>query len=210
MALKKSELRAILKNEDSTHEEKLSEILNMLHEEVDTVKDSRDSLQADLDEAKEKIKNLEETSKNTDSEWKEKYEKEHADFETYKTEQTEKATKDAQKQAYVEMLKEAGISEKMISLIVNTKESDAIMSGIKFDENGAVVKDDELAKKVKEDYKDFIVTSSTEGAKTSTPPNNDGATLTKEQIYATDEKGRYKLSTEERQKALIELSKGEN
>jgi hypothetical protein len=50
-----------------------------------------------------------------------------------------------------------------------------------------------------------VTTTTTTGAKTSTPPANSGsAKLTKEDIYKKDDKGRYIMSTSERQKALAE------
>lgn len=209
MALKKSDLRAILKNEDSTNEEKLSEILNMLHEEVDLVKDDRDNVQSKLDEAEKEIKSLKEASNVNADEWKEKYEKEHKDFEDYKTAQVEKANKEAQTKAFEGVLKEAGISDKMQKLIINTKEAEKVISGIQLGEDGKVIEADVLLNNIKSEYADYIAIEQTAGAKTITPPANNGTRLTKEQIYETDEHGRYKLSTEERQKALIKLSKGE-
>ena len=50
-----------------------------------------------------------------------------------------------------------------------------------------------------------MTTTTTTGAKTSTPPaNTGGAKLTKADIYKKDERGRYVLSASERQKALAE------
>ena len=60
-------------------------------------------------------------------------------------------------------------------------------------------------KAAKEEWAEYVTTTTTTGAKTSTPPaNSGGAKLTKAEIYARDEHGRYKLSTAERQKALAE------
>lgn len=209
MALKKSDIRAILKNEDSTSEEKLSEILNILHEEVDSVKDERDSIKGELEDAKAEIKDLKASADNTADEWKEKYEKEHTDFEAYKTEQSVRETRSSQEKAFINALKEAGVSEKMIERICDTKKADAVINGIEFDENGAIKGAKELSKLIATDYADCITQSNTQGAHTTTPPANTSTVLTKEQIYETDERGRYKLSTEERQKALIKLNKGE-
>jgi hypothetical protein len=58
---------------------------------------------------------------------------------------------------------------------------------------------------VKTEWADFVETTSTQGADTATPPTNNGGTkMTKADIYKKDDKGRYVLSTEERQKALVE------
>ena len=59
--------------------------------------------------------------------------------------------------------------------------------------------------KVKTDYAGFVVEKKKSGANISTPPiDGNGKISSKADIYAKDEHGRYKLSTEERQKAIAE------
>ena len=73
------------------------------------------------------------------------------------------------------------------------------------DENGKLKGANDHIKAVREEWAEYVTTTTTTGAKTSTPPaNTGGAKLTKAEIYAKDEHGRYKLSTAERQKALAE------
>ena len=45
MSLKKSDIRAVLKNENATDEEKIGEILDLLHGEADTLKAQIDEVQ---------------------------------------------------------------------------------------------------------------------------------------------------------------------
>ena len=45
MSLKKSDIRAVLKNENATDEEKIGEILDLLHGETDTLKAQIDEVQ---------------------------------------------------------------------------------------------------------------------------------------------------------------------
>lgn len=79
------------------------------------------------------------------------------------------------------------------------------------DENGAIKDAAALEKSLKTDYGEYITKSSTKGADTSTPPaNNGGKALTREDIYKTDDKGRYVLSTSERQAALVNLMQNES
>ena len=55
------------------------------------------------------------------------------------------------------------------------------------------------------DFAGLVSKTNRTGAKTETPPTNDGgAKLTKADIYKRDEHGRYVMSTAERQKALAE------
>ena len=73
---------------------------------------------------------------------------------------------------------------------------------------GKIKDADGLKKSIKEEWSDFIVTQSEQGAQTANPPQNTGgAKMTMAEIYKKDDQGRYVLSTAERQKALIENSK---
>lgn len=196
-------------------QDQISTIIENHIETVDSLKAERDKYKADaekleavqseLDKAKAKVVEL------TDNEeWKTKYEALNGEFESYKTEQSNKATRQAQEKAFVEALKEAGVSDKMLGMILDTKKADAIIGAIAFDKDGNVKGLDGLSKQITTDYADYISTSNTTGATTITPPKNDGVILTKAQIYETDEKGRYKLNTQQRQEALMKLnSKGD-
>ena len=78
-------------------------------------------------------------------------------------------------------------------------------SGITLDENGKIEGASELKKSLKEEWSDFITTQTSKGAQVANPPaNTGGSKLTRAEIYAKDEHGRYKLSTAERQKAIAE------
>ena len=124
-----------------------------------------------------------------------------AEFDKYKAEVTEKETKAAKEAAYRAILKDANLSEKGIEKAVKYAEWDKIELG----EDGKLKGANDHIKAVREEWAEYVTTTTTSGAKTSTPPvNNGGAKLTKAEIYAKDEHGRYKLSTAERQKALAE------
>ena len=124
-----------------------------------------------------------------------------ADFDKYKAEVTEKETKAAKEAAYRAILKDANLSEKGIEKAIKYAEWDKIELG----EDGKLKGANDHIKAVREEWAEYVTTTTTTGAKTSTPPaNNGGSKLTKAEIYAKDEHGRYKLSTAERQKALAE------
>ncbi len=124
-----------------------------------------------------------------------------ADFDKYKAEVAEKETKAAKEAAYRAILKDANLSEKGIEKAVKYAEWDKIELG----EDGKLKGANDHIKAAREEWAEYVTTTTTTGAKTSTPPaNNGGAKLTKAEIYARDEHGRYKLSTSERQKALAE------
>ena len=124
-----------------------------------------------------------------------------ADFDKYKAEVAEKETKAAKEAAYRAILKDANLSEKGIEKAIKYAEWDKIELG----EDGKLKGANDHIKAAREEWAEYVTTTTTTGAKTSTPPvNTGGAKLTKAEIYAKDEHGRYKLSTAERQKALAE------
>ena len=122
-------------------------------------------------------------------------------FDDYKAEVAAKETKAAKEAAYRAILKDANLSEKGIEKAIKYAEWDKI----ELETDGKLKGASDHIKAVKEEWAEYVTTTTTTGAKTSTPPaNNGGAKLTKAEIYAKDEHGRYKLSTAERQKALAE------
>lgn len=79
------------------------------------------------------------------------------------------------------------------------------------DDKGAIKDAAALEKSLKSDYSEYITTTSTKGANIPTPPaSNGGKAMTREDIYKTDDKGRYVLSTSERQAALVNLMQNES
>ena len=122
-------------------------------------------------------------------------------FDDYKAEVTEKETKAAKEAAYRAILKDANLSEKGIEKAVKYAEWDKI----ELEADGKIKGASDHIKAVKEEWAEYVTTTTTTGAKTSTPPaNTGGAKLTKADIYKKDDYGRYVLSAAERQQALIE------
>lgn len=146
MALKKSDLRKILNNEEATVDERISEILDILHEEVDTVKDERDELKEQLKAAKE--------NEGNDGEWQKKYDKLKEDFDSYKTEQTRREDKQKKESALSEMLKDSELSEKGQRLAKKYTNLD----DLELDDSGKIKGAVELMKSLSEEWADYIVT----------------------------------------------------
>lgn len=161
MAMKKADLRAIIKNEDATDDEKLSSLLDVFHGEIDSIKDERDELKNELAELKKNDKT---------SEWEEKYNGLKKEYEEYKESREQEATKSKKETAYRALLKEAGVSEKRIDSIIKVTD----ISSIEIDENGAVKDSENHKKTISTEWADFIVSQDTKGANTETPPNNAG------------------------------------
>ena len=158
---------------------KLLKGMGLTEEQVDTIIEAHtetvDGLKTDINKYKgdaEKLpgvqKKLADLEAAGDGGYKEKYEKEHADFEKYKADQTAKETRQAKEIAYHEFLKSVGVSEKRIPSIIKVTDLNAV------ELEGDKVKDadNKLAESVKTEWADFIETSNTDGANTQNPPAN--------------------------------------
>lgn len=122
-------------------------------------------------------------------------------FDDYKADIAAKEAKAAKEAAYRNILKDANLSEKGIEKAIKYAEWDKI----ELETDGKLKGANDHIKAVKEEWAEYVTTTTTTGAKTSTPPaNNGGAKLTKADIYKKDDKGRYVMSTSERQKALAD------
>ena len=182
-------------------EEKIDQIIEAHSETVDSLKADRDSYKEDAEKLKDVQKELDDLKAKGDDGWKEKHDRLKDEFDKYKTDVQEKETHNKKVEAYKAILKDANLSEKGIEKAVKYAEWDKI----ELDADGKLKGANDHIKAVREEWAEYVTTTTTTGAKTSTPPaNNGGAKLTKAEIYAKDEHGRYKLSTAERQKALAE------
>lgn len=126
--------------------------------------------------------------------WKTKYDALKDDFEAYKKDITAKETKATRSNAYKELLKQAGISEKRLDTVLKVSDIDSLEMG----EDGKFKDSDKILENIKNEWADFITTTETKGAETSTPPsNNGGGKMTKADIMKIKD-------TSERQKAIAQ------
>lgn len=149
-------------------DEIVDSIIEAHTESTDGLKADRDKYKAEAEKLPGVQKELDDLKAAGDGGYKEKYEKEHADFEKYKADQTAKETRQAKEKAYREFLKSVGVSEKRIPSIIKVTDLNAV------ELEGDKVKDadNKLAERVKTEWADFIETSNTDGANTQTPPAN--------------------------------------
>lgn len=134
---------------------------------------------------------------------KEEYDKLKAEYDDYKGDIQAKATKTAKEHAFREVLKAQNVANDWIDTIIQASSAD--IDGIELDKDGKISNTDKIAEGVKTKWAKCIETTTVKGAKFENPPNNGGnSKMTKADIYKKDENGRYVLSTEERQKALVE------
>lgn len=154
-----------------------TETVNALKEERDKYKDGAEKLetvQKELDELKEKSK--ENTGFKSEVE-KLKKEKEdlQKEFDQYKNDQTAKETRAAKEKAYREILKDAGIPEKHFAKVLKYSDVD----GIELDSDGKIKTAADILKNIKEEWSDHIESTGIQGAKTETPPANNGGNTDK-------------------------------
>jgi hypothetical protein len=126
--------------------------------------------------------------------WKTKYDALKEDFEAYKKDITAKETKATRTNAYKELLKQAGVSEKRLDAIIKVSDIDSLEMG----DDGKFKDANKILENIKTEWADFITTTETHGASTATPPsNNGGGKMTKAEIMKIKD-------TSERQKAIAE------
>ena len=156
-------------------EEKAEQIITAHVDTVDQIKADRDkykedaeklpAIQKELDKLKEAEKKA---AENGDKDpYKVKYDAIKEEFENYKKDIADKEIKAKKTDAYKKLLKEAGVSEKRIEAVLKVSDID----GIEFDDEGKVKDSETLTKNIKEEWSDFIQTSSTAGANVANPPS---------------------------------------
>lgn len=181
MALSRKFLQAM-----GIESDKVDEIINAHRETVDALKEERDNykeaadkqaesesklvnVQKELDKAKQKIAEAEEAD--AKDKWKVKYEAMKEEYDKYKSDVDAKETKQKKTDAYRELLKESGVSEKRIAAVLKVTSLD----DVEFGEDGKLKDSDKLKGKIKEEWADFIVKEGEQGANTKTPPNGGGS-----------------------------------
>lgn len=174
MALKRSELRKIVKDADITDEEKLTAVMDLLHSEVDDLKEEQDDLKEQLKKAQADLKDAQKNGGGDDSEWKKKYESERDAFKKFKDDQTAKDSRAAKEAAYKKLLEESKVSAKTIDNVLKVTNFEEI----ELDDKGQIKDAAEVKKKIESDWSGFIESTQTKGANVKNPPANDGVTGT--------------------------------
>ena len=191
--------------------DKVDEIINAHIEVVDGLKEERDNFKKDAeklaDVEKELNKAKEKIAKNGDGETvaKEDYDKLKQEYDDYKADITAKNTRTEKENAFRELLKSVGVSEKRFNAIIKVSDID----GLELDKDGKISNTDQIAEGVKSKWARCIETTTVKGAKFENPPANSGnGVKSKEEIYKM-ENGRYVLSATERQAELAKLYQSE-
>ena len=122
-------------------------------------------------------------------------------FDDYKAEVAAKETKAKKEAAYRAILKDANLTEKGIEKAIKYADWDKV----ELESDGKIKSASDLIKSAKEEWAEYVTTTTVTGAQTSNPPGgNVSSVKTKEEIYKM-ENGKYVLSASERQAELAKL-----
>lgn len=145
------------------HKEVLKEII--------TERDDYKAKAEQLDEVQKQLnkykKEAEEAEKNAEKDpYKVKYEAIKEEFANYKKEILDKETKTKKTEAYKQLLKDAGVSEKRIESVLKVSD----IESLEFDDEGKVKDADKITESIKSEWSDFIQTTGQQGANVANPP----------------------------------------
>ena len=140
-------------------------------------KTSLDAIIEERDGFKEKAKQYDDVKKELDGlkanptdDWKEKYEKEHSDFEAYKNGVIAKETKATKEKAVREFLKSTvNIADNRLDAVMKVTNLD----DYELDESGKIKDSDKKAESAKKEWADFVVVKKKDGANPPQPQNNE-------------------------------------
>ena len=188
-------------------EDQQDTILEAHTETVNEIKADRDRLKADAEKLPDIQKQLDDLKAAGDNGYQEKYEKERKAFEDFKANVTAKESKAAKEKAVRAYFESKNITGANLDLAMRGCGEE--MAALEMD--GEKIKDTKsLDALVDGTYKGLVSTTQTHGANPANPPANTGGAKSREDIYKKDDKGRYVMSTAERQKALADLMASEN
>ena len=201
MALTRKFLKAL-----GIEDEKVDQIIEAHTETVNGLKESLEQVQADakalpgiqkeLDTAKAALEAAKQDG------WKDKHDKIKKEFDEYKAGITARETKAAKESAARSYYQGKGIIGK--ALEVAMRGSGAEIDALELGEDGKIKDTKALDSLVSGDFSGLVSTIAIHGASTATPPANTGGSISRSEIYKKDDKGRYVMSTAERQKAIAE------
>lgn len=194
MALTRKSLKAM-----GLTEEQVDSIIELHLEVKNDLEGQIKTYKADAEKLADVQKELDEMKRGGGEDYKSKYEAEKAAHDKTKSEYAAKETAAERERLFRAELTAVGITGKRADQIVKMTD----MSGFKV-KDGAYEDAKAVQDHIRTEYSEFVPKERQEGANVQNPPTNTGGKKTREEIFKKDEKGRYILSTAERQKALAE------
>lgn len=196
MALTRKALKAM-----GLTDEQVDSIVEMHTDTVDGLKEKiriAEEKAADYDEVKKQL----EASKGG-KDYKSEYDKLKGEFDKYKKDVTEKEVAAAKTKAVRAYFESKGIKGANLEIAIRGAKDE--ISAVELD--GDKIKDAKaLDDLIGGDFKALVVKEGTKGADPVNPPAGGGSVLkSRAEIYAKDEKGRYKMDAIQRQQELAKL-----
>ena len=170
--------RKLLKGMGLT-DEQVDTIIEAHAETVDGLKDQVKTYKAEAEKVPGLEKKIEEAEAGDGKDWKTKYEKEHSDFEAYKTDAAAKETAATRERLFRAELTALGITGKRADQIV--KATDMAAFEVK---DGAYADAAKVQQAIRDDWSEFVPTTIMRKAQVDTPPKNTGGKMTKAEIAA--------------------------
>lgn len=153
----------------------IDQIIEAHAETVDALKEERDGFKAtaeQVDTLQAELKKAQADNSGNEN-YKDLYESEREAFATYRSEIEADRSKAQRENLYRELLRMNGIDPKRHDAILRVTD----LAGLELDENGSLINADKLSETIKSDWADFVVSTTTQGAKPDTPPaTNSGRT----------------------------------
>lgn len=160
MALTRKLLRSM-----GIEDAQIDQIIEAHTETVNALKDERDSYRDAAEALPEVRKELDELKAKPDDGFREKWEREHAEFEAFK-EKTAKADSDREKRAlYRKLLQDAGVDPRRMDAVMRVADLSEVAV-----EDGRIKDAEALSESVRKEWSDFIVQTGTKGADVDSPP----------------------------------------
>lgn len=196
MALTRKALKAM-----GIEDEKIDQIIEMHTETVNALKEEREGFREKAEQYDTVKKELDGLKNGKD--WKAEHDTLKKAFDDYKKNVTEKEVAAAKTKAGRAYFESKGIKGGNLEIAMRGAKDE--ISALELD--GDKIKDTKaLDALIAGDYKGLIVSESTKGADPVNPPAGGGSVLkSRAEIYAKDEKGRYKMDAIQRQQELAKL-----
>ena len=150
----------------------LGQICNLHTTSNEDLTESVKTLKADLEKAERERDTYKAKAPKEGEETvsKEDYDKLKKEYDDYKADITAKTTRTEKENAFRELLKSVGVSEKRLNAIIKVSDID----GLELDKDGKIKNADKHTETVKTEWADFIETTTTRGANTANPPAGNG------------------------------------
>ncbi len=174
MTLKRTYLKGL-----GLNDEQIEAVIERHNETVEGLKADINKYKGDAEKLPGVQKELDELKAVGDGGWKEKHDKLKGEFDGYKKDVEAKEARAAKEAAYRAILKDANLSDRGVEKALKYADWDKI----ELEADGKLKGATDHLKSVKEDWAEYVTTTTTTGAKTGNPPvNTGGGAMTRSDI----------------------------